>query len=191
MSHPWGKEKPPRNVIAVVGPSGSGKTELICNLVAWLTARGLAVGVLKHSHHRRPAVEPEAEAFREARVRVWARPALGALQMVSFREGEPEPGPLVSWLASRVEILVVEGYKSGPLPKILLAGPGVEEVLPDRQGVVALIAPSGAGGDLPVFPPGEIEALGRFLLDRLGLRSRGSGTAPAPPVPADGPDRPG
>ncbi|MEJ5329751.1 MAG: molybdopterin-guanine dinucleotide biosynthesis protein MobB [Desulfobaccales bacterium] len=182
----------PGNVIALVGPSGSGKTEIICRLVSWLTARGYKVGVLKHSHHSRPAVTPEAEACRQAGVRVYARPAPGALEIDAFCDGEPEPGPLLAFLAAQVEVLLVEGYKSGPLPKILLTGPEVEEVLPSRQGVVALISRQPGEGELPAFSPEDVEGLGNFVLRFLKGRERGSPErAPAPSGPAGGPDRPG
>ncbi|MCL6620886.1 MAG: molybdopterin-guanine dinucleotide biosynthesis protein MobB [Syntrophobacterales bacterium] len=185
------RERPPRNVISLVGPSGSGKTEIICRLVQWLTARGLRVGVLKHSHHLRPAVTPEAEVYRQGGVRVFARPAPGAVEIYGFPEGEPEPGPLVARLAAQVDLLLVEGYKTGELPKILLTGPGVEEVLPGRQGVVALISREAAGGELPVFRPDEVEAVGHFVLAYLKGRQGSPGGPPPPPGPADGPGRPG
>lgn len=184
-------ERLPGNVLSLVGPSGSGKTEIICRLVHWLTARGYTVGVLKHSHHSRPAVTPEAEAWRQAGVRVYARPSPGVLEIDGFYEGEPEPGPLLTLLAAQVEVLLVEGYKTGPLPKILLAGPGVEEVLPSRQGVVALISRHPSGMELPEFPPEDVDGLGNFVLRYLKEQERGSpGRAPAPPEPAGGPDRP-
>lgn len=185
-------ERLPGNVISLVGPSGSGKTEIICRLVRWLTDRGYRVGVLKHSHHSRPAVTPEAEACRQAGVRVYARPAPGALEIYHFYGGEPEPGPLLALLAGQVEVLLVEGYKTGPLPKILLTGPGVEEVLPGRQGVVALVSRQPGGGELPVFIPEDVEGLGTFVLRYLkGRKRRSPETVPAPPEPAGGPDRPG
>lgn len=185
-------ERLPGNVISLVGPSGSGKTEVICRLVRWLTARGYKVGVLKHSHHSRPAVTPEAEAFRQAGVRVYARPAPGALEIDGFYDGEPDPGPLVAFLAAQVEVLLVEGYKTGPLPKILLAGPGAEEVLPDRQGVVALVSRLPGGGELPEFSPEDVDGLGNFVLRYLkGREGSVPEGAPAPPEPAGGPDRPG
>ena len=40
-----------QNVLGVVGWSGSGKTVLLEYLVAQLTADGLRVNVIKHSHH--------------------------------------------------------------------------------------------------------------------------------------------
>lgn len=184
-------ERLPGNVISLVGPSGSGKTEIICRLVGWLTARGYTVGVLKHSHHSRPAVTPEAEAFRQAGVRVYARPSPGVLEIDGFYDGEPDPGPLLTLLAAQVEVLLVEGYKTGLLPKILLTGPEVEEVLPSRQGVVALISRHPSGGELPEFPPEDVDGLGNFVLRYIKGREKGSPEgAPAPSGPAGGPDRP-
>lgn len=182
----------PGNAIALVGPSGSGKTEIICRLVGWLTARGYRVGVLKHSHHPRPTMTPAAAAFRQAGLRVFARLANEALEIYGFLDGEPEPGPLLAHLASQVDLLVVEGYKHGPLPKILLTGPEVEQVLPSRQGVVALVSRQPGEGELPVFSPEDVDGLGNFVLRYLKGQERGSPAgAPAPPGPAGGPDRPG
>ncbi len=156
-------------VISLVGPANSGKTQTVCRLVGWLAERGLRVGVVKHSHHRLPAVSPEAAAYRQAGARAFAAAAPRVLQITCFPPGDPDPAPLLTWLNSQLDVVLVEGYKGGDLPKILLTGPGLEEVLPDRRQVVALISPQAGEGPLPVFHPDDLEGLGRFILTYLGM----------------------
>lgn len=182
----------PGNVISLVGPSGSGKTELLCRLVRWLTARGYQVGVLKHSHHSRPAVTPAAAACRQAGVRLFARPAPGAVEIYGFFDGEPEPGPLLARLAAQVDLLLVEGYKSQPLPKLLMTGSGLEEVLPEPSGIVAFISRERREMGRPVFHPDDIDGLGRLIVGYLGLTGAGKAAqSPPPPGGPGGPDPPG
>lgn len=155
-----------------MGPANSGKTQTICRLVGWLQERGLRVAVLKHSHHGQPAVSLQASDYRQAGVGVFAETAAGELQVTCFLPGEPELVPLLAFLSAQVEVVLVEGYKTSRLPKILLTGPGLEDVLPDRRQVVALINPRAGEDLLPAFHPDDLEGLGWFVLARLGISPR-------------------
>ena len=59
--------KTPRR-IHVVGRKNSGKTTLVCELVRELTARGLKVATVKHTHHRHELDTPgkDSHQHREA-----------------------------------------------------------------------------------------------------------------------------
>jgi molybdopterin-guanine dinucleotide biosynthesis protein B len=156
--------------MSVVGPSGSGKTTLILGLLSWFQAQGLEVAVLKHSHQ---AILPEegkdTGKFSRAGARAVALAAPGRLTLSRRYAGEPPLEEALAALAAAADLVLVEGYKTSDLPKIALVGPDLEEVLPDRSRVVALVSSAPREGALPVFQPGEIAALGRFIQDYLGL----------------------
>ena len=51
-------------VVGLVGRSGSGKTSLLESLIPALTARGLAVGAVKHTSHGFTADRPGKDSYR-------------------------------------------------------------------------------------------------------------------------------
>ncbi|MCX5891504.1 MAG: molybdopterin-guanine dinucleotide biosynthesis protein B, partial [Deltaproteobacteria bacterium] len=144
--------------LSIVGFSGSGKTELICRLLDWLVRRGLKVAVLKHTHHDDLGDQgKDTWRFRQAGARAVALAAPGLLQVShAFPEEPPLPMILAS-LNPEVDLILVEGYKSGPLPKIVVLHPRTEKRLPDLTQVIALVGPESAAAAVPVFQPDEVE----------------------------------
>lgn len=162
--------------ISIVGLSGSGKTELICRLLDWLARQGLRVAVLKHTHHSEPGDRgKDTWRFRQAGARVVALAAPGLLQVSRNFPSEPPLSEILESLSPEVDLILVEGYKSGPLPKIAVLNPALAERLPDLPQIIALVGPAPAAPAVPVFQPGEVAAIGAFILTHLGL-----------PGPADG-----
>lgn len=150
-------------VISLVGPANSGKTWLICRLVEHFRAQGLKVAVLKHSHKPGLAQAPEVRRHREAGARTVALAGPHLLHLNRSYPGEPPLAEILRLLAPAVDLVLVEGYKSGDLPQIALAGPGLDEVLPDRSRVVALVSPAPLDAAVPVFKPEEVAELARFI----------------------------
>jgi molybdopterin-guanine dinucleotide biosynthesis protein B len=156
--------------VAIVGPSGSGKTELICRLVEWLQGRGYRVAVLKHSF--KPNLGDEGKdtgRYRRAGARLVALAAPGLLQLTRGFQEEPRLGAVLATLAPEADLILVEGYKSSPLPKVALLHPQKEPTPPAYPQVIALVSPQPLASPLPVFQPGQVAELGGFLEKFLGL----------------------
>jgi molybdopterin-guanine dinucleotide biosynthesis protein B len=164
---------PGYKAIALVGPSHSGKTELICRLLEWFAAQGLKAAVLKHSHHRHLGDDgKDTWRYRQAGGRLVALAAPGLLQITrSGPEDPPLPGVLAE-LAPAADLILVEGYKTSDLPKLGLVPPEANPAasLPDYPHLVAWVSPRRLSTHLPVFHPGQVAAIGRFILDLLGCR---------------------
>jgi molybdopterin-guanine dinucleotide biosynthesis adapter protein len=108
-------------IIGITGWSGAGKTTLILKLIPLLTARGLKVSTLKHAHHMFDVDTPGKDSYEHR--------AAGATEVLIASEnrfaimhelrGAPEP-PLEVLLAklSAVDLVLVEGFKRAPHPKI-------------------------------------------------------------------------
>jgi molybdopterin-guanine dinucleotide biosynthesis protein MobB len=156
--------------IAFVGPSGSGKTELICRLSAWFQDRGLRVAVLKHTHKETLGDEgKDTWRYRQTGVRLVALAAPGALQITRTLAEEAPLQEILALMAPEADLILVEGYKSGPLPKVVLTAPGQDATL-DYPQIIALVSPeANSAGGVPVFRPGQIAALGEFLRKFLGV----------------------
>lgn len=108
-------------VIGFAGWSGAGKTTLLSRLIPRLIADGLRVSVIKHAHHQFDVDVPGKDS--------WVHRQAGATEVLvtsSSRwalmhelRGAAEPS-LLELLArmSRVDLVVVEGFKTEPLRKI-------------------------------------------------------------------------
>ncbi len=158
------------NAIAIVGPSGSGKTELICRLLDWFARRGLRAAVLKHTHHHDLGDRgKDTWRFRQAGARAVALVGPGLLQITRSYPAEPQLAAALAELAEGVDLILVEGYKSGHLPKIVVLNPNLKESPPGYPGVIATVSRDPAAVAGPVFHPEEVAAIATFITVYLGL----------------------
>jgi molybdopterin-guanine dinucleotide biosynthesis protein B len=132
-------------LLAVVGWSGSGKTTLLEYLVTALAARGLRVNVIKHSHHD-VVLEPPHKDSARLRHAGAAEVMLASprrIAIVSELRAQTEP-PLAALLPrlSPADLILVEGYKWEPIPKLEVHRPllGQPAVYPEDQHVIAVAA---------------------------------------------------
>ncbi len=145
--------------LSVIGWSGVGKTTLVKRLVTELRSRGLRVGVVKHSSDPHPLhrAGSDTACFEDGGAALvgFATPA-GVQLSVS-----EDPGnallPLLERFADAVDLVLVEGWKDGPLPKVEVWREGHGPLLAaTRADVFALVT------DAPRLPPDAPEGLRRF-----------------------------
>ncbi len=108
-------------VIGLAGWSGSGKTTLAEQLISVLTARGRNVATIKHAHHRFDADVPGKDSHRHRSAGAQQVLVSSALRSVLFTEhGTGGNRPLNDLLAvlEPADIVLVEGFKREPIPKI-------------------------------------------------------------------------
>lgn len=156
--------------------SGVGKTTLLKRLIPLLTAHGLRLGLIKHSHHAftidRPgkdsAVLAQAGAVQTAVVSA-RRSAL----IVQQQQGELALADLVARLATApaLDLVLVEGFKHQMLPKIELHRLSLGHPLLCRTDpwvrAVASDAALDAAVPVPVFDLNNPPALAAFIIDLL------------------------
>lgn len=156
--------------VSFVGRSNSGKTELICRLLPGLAARGLRVAVLKHSHHPdldRGEQGKDTWRYRQAGAQTVALAAPGLMQVTRGFAGEPPLEQVLPFVAAEADLVLVEGYKRGPLPKVAVLAPEDRPEAPDYQHLIALVSERPVDSRLPVFQPHQVEELGQWLHDYL------------------------
>ena len=108
-------------VLGISGWSGCGKTTLIVSLIPRLKAQGLTVSTLKHAHHEVDLDTPGKDTYRHreagAREVLLCNPRRWVLQ----HELADKPEPVLPQLLARLEpvdIVLLEGWKSGAYPKL-------------------------------------------------------------------------
>jgi molybdopterin-guanine dinucleotide biosynthesis protein B len=108
-------------IIGLAGWSGSGKTTLLAKLIPNLVARGLRVSTLKHAHHAfdldHPGKDSHVHRMAGATEVLIGSSARFALIHELRDEAEPALGVLLRKL-SLVDLVLIEGYKREPHPKL-------------------------------------------------------------------------
>jgi molybdopterin-guanine dinucleotide biosynthesis protein MobB len=162
-------------IIGVVGWKNNGKTTLVERLVGRLVAQGYRVSTVKHAHHEVDLDRPGKDSWRHreagaaevmlATSRRWA--------LIHELRGEPEP-PLEALLArlAPVDLVVVEGFKAFPHPKIEVhrAERGTPLLAREDPTIIA-VASDEPLPDLavPVLDLDDVPAIAALVLARLEL----------------------
>jgi molybdopterin-guanine dinucleotide biosynthesis protein MobB len=130
--------------MGLIGWSGSGKTHLLTRLLPLFIARGLTVSTVKHAHHGFDLDQPGKDSFahraagaREVMIGSASRWAL--MHELSDADREPELETLLARM-SPVDLVLVEGFKASPHPKIEVHRPslGLAPFWPQRADIAAV-----------------------------------------------------
>lgn len=161
-------------VIGIAGFSGSGKTTLIEKLIPVLVNEGLRVSLIKHAHHEFDVDQPGKDSYRHRHAGCSEVIVSSSKRWVLMHElrGAAEPS-LQEQLKrfSRCDLVIVEGYKNEPIPKIEVhRHDGHTPLLfPEDPNVVAVATDEILDTALPQLDIDDAEDVARFLLQYLGL----------------------
>jgi molybdopterin-guanine dinucleotide biosynthesis protein B len=169
--------RPP--ALSFVGWSGSGKTTLLTRLVPELRARGLKVGVVKHSSDAHPLHKAGSDTAKYARSGAsfvgYATPAGVQLTVPDALRDALEG--LLARFADTVDVVLVEGWKDGPLPKVEVwredHGPLLAPAHPETLAVVTDAPEVGLPEGVRRFGTNELQGLAVFVARFAEERSRG------------------
>jgi molybdopterin-guanine dinucleotide biosynthesis protein B len=156
-------------VIGLAGWSGAGKTTLLARLIPYFGAEGLRVSVIKHAHHSFDVDIPGKDS--------WVHRQAGAVEVLVSSgkrwalmhelRGAAEPRlPELLGRMSRVDLVVVEGFKSEPHRKIEVhrAANGKALLFPDDPGIVGIAADAVVESVLPSAHLDDIPAIAAMML---------------------------
>ena len=127
-------------IIGLAGWSGSGKTTLLTKVIPRLVARGLKVSTLKHAHHAFDVDQPgkDSHTHRMAGATEVLVGSANRWALVHELRGDAEPDARrrCSRKLSPVDLVLVEGYKREPHPKLEVYRAAVGKPLlhPGRSG---------------------------------------------------------
>ncbi|HSH56962.1 MAG TPA: molybdopterin-guanine dinucleotide biosynthesis protein B [Halomonas sp.] len=121
-------------LLGIAAWSGTGKTTLLEALLPRLSERGLRVAVVKHAHHTFDVDQPGKDSHRlrqagASPMLVASRERL-ALMMETPNQQEADLQALLAMVAvQRPDLVLVEGFKAWPLPKLELHRPALGKPL--------------------------------------------------------------
>jgi len=155
-------------ILSIVGRSNSGKTTLLEKLIRELTRRGRRIGTIKHHFHGPVEVDvPGKDSWRHKRAgaRTVALSSPDALFVLADMAGEWSLEAIAHQALFEVDLILTEGFKSGPMPKIevnraaqempLLCGP--------TDHLVAVVTDRDLTLPVPRFGLDEVGPLADFI----------------------------
>ncbi|PKM10594.1 MAG: molybdopterin-guanine dinucleotide biosynthesis protein B [Gammaproteobacteria bacterium HGW-Gammaproteobacteria-3] len=152
------QSRPP--ILGFAAFSGTGKTTLLTQLIPLLKQQGLALGLIKHSHHSFDIDQPGKDSYRLRAAGAATVLLASSRRRAIITEFEPEQEPRltdqISALAhTKPDLILVEGFKAESFPKIELHRPALNKPLlyPDDRDIIAVAS------DCPLALPEHLVAL--------------------------------
>ena len=153
-------------VLGIVGWSGSGKTTLLEGVLPLLRARGLSVSTIKHAHHGFDMDRPgkDTHRHREAGAREVLVASGSRWALLHEVTGDEPTLPELLRKLEPVDLVLVEGFKSHPFPKLEVHRPslGKPPIWPDAPDVAAVACDATLDPDgrrwLPLNDPAAVVA---------------------------------
>jgi len=162
-------------IVSIIGHHDAGKTRVISALIDELSERGLRVGAVKHAPHLETARPEGADSERlraagAAHVLLLARDA--AVLTTPLPASDDLPETLQRTFSGRCDLVLVEGLKRGPFPKIEVfrrAGRVPQQPLAGAIEVAAVITDGAVGlpDGVPSFSPSDIAGIADFIENRF------------------------
>lgn len=161
-------------IFGFAGYSGSGKTTLIERLIPLFTSRGVTVSLIKHAHHTFDVDRPGKDSYRHRDAGCTEVLVTSAKRWALVHELRDAPEPTLAEQVRRIspcDLLLVEGYKREPIPKLEVYRSSVGEPLihPHDENVVAIASDALLETHLPKFDLDAPEPIAAFILAHVGI----------------------
>jgi molybdopterin-guanine dinucleotide biosynthesis protein B len=117
-------------LLAIAAWSGTGKTTLLKQLIPQLNERGIRPGLIKHTHHDVDIDQPGKDSYELRKAGAAQTIVANQKRWALMTETPAEKELDLRWLSSRMDassldLVLVEGFKHEPVPKILLYRDGL------------------------------------------------------------------
>ena len=155
-------------VIGLAGWSGAGKTTLLARVIPYFLKQGLRISVIKHAHHSFDVDVPGKDS--------WVHRQSGASEVLVSSgkrwalmhelRGASEPRlPELLAKLSRVDLVIVEGFKSEPHRKIEVhrLANGKAMLFPDDPAIAGIATDGAIETALPLAHLDDIPAIAAMM----------------------------
>jgi len=159
-------------VFGFAGWSGSGKTTLIEQLIPRLAARAGKVSLIKHAHHAFDIDHPGKDSFRHREAGCTEVLVSSARRYALMHELRGERELTLEEAIGRLspcDLVLVEGYKTHPIPKLEIWRPSVSKPLlhpldPAIRGIATDEPSALPPSRLRVFTLDAVDEIATFVL---------------------------
>ncbi|MBW2544505.1 MAG: molybdopterin-guanine dinucleotide biosynthesis protein B [Deltaproteobacteria bacterium] len=156
-------------VVSIVGKSGSGKTTLIEKVIPELTRKGWRVATIKHSNRGFDIDREGKDSWRHrkagARMTVMSSP--GQIAVIENSEKNPGIEELRDRYIHDVDIIITEGFKGNPYPKIEVFRATLKrDMLCSREdNLIAVASDKQMEIDVPCLDINDMEGIAQLIID--------------------------
>lgn len=164
-------------IFGLAGWSGSGKTTLVTRLVPELIGRGRRVSTLKHAHHAFDVDQPGKDSWRHRAAGATEVIVSSANRWALMHEHRGAPEATLEELIRHmtpVDLLLVEGFKDQPHPKLEVHRPALGKPLlcRDDPHIVAVASDAPVAGlAVPLLALDDVPAIASFILAHFRLEA--------------------
>jgi molybdopterin-guanine dinucleotide biosynthesis adapter protein len=155
-----------KHIITIVGKSDSGKTTLLEKLIRILSDRGYKIGTVKHAHNGFQIDLEGKDSWRHRNAGADATLLITDSTVAVVRNDiSPDNDKMQKYLDG-MDIILAEGFKGHPLPKIEVFRTGSGHKKPmflSDNTLIAFVTDSDYRPKVPVFDLEEIIELADFI----------------------------
>lgn len=150
-------------IVSFVAYSGTGKTTFLERLIQKLKVRGLKIAIVKHDGHRFEIDHEGKDSDRFTKAGADVTGLISSEKAVLMENRQTDPEEFLKKIDG-VDLILTEGFKQGPWPKIMLHRKGTRKPMPLLpEECLAVISDVEILGCKNVFPLEEIEKTADFL----------------------------
>ncbi|MCP4487438.1 MAG: molybdopterin-guanine dinucleotide biosynthesis protein B [Gammaproteobacteria bacterium] len=157
--------------------SGTGKTTVLKQIIPLLKQKGLRVAVIKHAHHHFDLDQPGKDSFELRKAGADKTIICTTTRMAVITEfATPEEEPSLQQITDSIDaddfdLILVEGYKHLPIPKIELHRKSVGKpyLYHEDSDVIAIAcdAELPKPTDISILDINDIAAIAELIVERL------------------------
>jgi molybdopterin-guanine dinucleotide biosynthesis adapter protein len=162
-------------IFGFAGWSGSGKTTLIEKLIPRFVRAGLRVSLIKHAHHSFDVDQPGKDSYRHRHAGAAEILVTSSRRWVLMHELRGAQEPSFDEQVRRIsacDLLIVEGFKHAPIPKLEVwrAVTGEPLLHPNDPHIVAVASDARVETRLPLLDLNDDAGIAQFILGKLELK---------------------
>ncbi len=155
-------------VFGVTGWKNAGKTTLVARLVAEFRRRRWTVSTIKHAHHDVDIDRRDTDSWQHRAAGATEVALVGGLRYAIMCEQADASLEEVLTRMAPADLILIEGYKRGPHPKIEVRANHDMPIAPDDPNIVAIAADERPpDAHLPWFARDDIAMMADFISERL------------------------
>jgi molybdopterin-guanine dinucleotide biosynthesis protein MobB len=164
-------------ILGFAAYSGTGKTTLLAKLIPLLRQDGLRVALIKHAHHDFDIDKPGKDSYELRKAGAKQVVVASAQRLAYIREFDRVDDPQLSELINtldlqRVDLVLVEGFRHLPFPKIELHRPVLKRdlIYPEDSSVIAVATDETIDTNgLPRLDINRPDEVVRFIVDWMNV----------------------
>ncbi|MBE0447355.1 MAG: molybdopterin-guanine dinucleotide biosynthesis protein B [Actinobacteria bacterium] len=162
-------------IVSIVGKSSVGKTTFMVKLIGELKRRRYKVAVIKHNVHSFEIDHPGKDTYRhaEAGADVVVIASAHKLAMIKKLEEELSIQDIVALIGPGYDLILTEGYKRGPFPKIEVSRKAHSaDLISGEDELIAIVTDNTFAMDRPHFDLDDVAGVADLLERKIMAAAR-------------------